>query len=275
MTLGERIRSLRMEQNLSQESLADSLAVSRQSVSKWETDASVPDLEKLIKMSDLFGVSLDTLIRGVADKPQQNAAVHEVPNRKPQLQVRTIIGIVLLSMAFITFWIGLLLDGSLLFGLVFGAPLALCGVICLTVRWHPGLFCAWLLSLLGDTFMLSAMRCSWRRNLRDLYLYGFGWLDADWKWFDFAMMLLQIGWIVFLMVWLGKCLLPRIPPLKRKHRNWLCAGVLLFVLLHVGCLLYYRVMVLAVLMDWLRFVLLSVLITCAVSDRRRRKNTTS
>ena len=64
MTLGERIRNLRMKQNLSQEDLADALSVSRQSVSKWETDASVPDLEKLLKLSDLFGVSLDTLVRG-------------------------------------------------------------------------------------------------------------------------------------------------------------------------------------------------------------------
>jgi len=271
MTLGERIRALRIKQSLSQEELAAALEVSRQSVSKWETDGATPDVEKLIKLSDLFGVSLDCLIRGTENVLQQPVEVQEVPNRKLQMQSRTVVGIVLLCMAFLAFWLGILLDGSLLFGLVFGAPLALCGVICLTVRWHPGMLCAWAVSMLADLYLFYGVRFAWRRVLRDLYLYGFHWLDADWKWFDFAMMLLQIGWIVFLMIWLGKCLLPHIPPLKRKHRNWLCAGVLLLVLLHGSCLFYYRMMLLAVPIDWIRFALMSMLLTCAVSDHRRTK----
>ena len=59
MTLGETIRTVRSEKGMSQGDLADALDVSRQSVSKWETDASVPELDKLVKMCDLFGVSLD------------------------------------------------------------------------------------------------------------------------------------------------------------------------------------------------------------------------
>ena len=50
MTLGERICAQRTAHHLSQTDLADALGVSRQSVSKWETDASVPDLDKLVKM---------------------------------------------------------------------------------------------------------------------------------------------------------------------------------------------------------------------------------
>ena len=65
MTLGETIRTVRSEKGMSQGDLADALDVSRQSVSKWETDASVPELDKLVKMCDLFGVSLDELVRGV------------------------------------------------------------------------------------------------------------------------------------------------------------------------------------------------------------------
>ncbi len=49
---------------LSQDTLAEQLGVSRQSVSKWENDASVPDLEKLVKLSGVFGVSLDELVKG-------------------------------------------------------------------------------------------------------------------------------------------------------------------------------------------------------------------
>lgn len=62
MNLGETIYRLRTKQNMSQGDLADVLDVSRQSVSKWENNSATPDLDKLIKMSDLFQVSLDELV---------------------------------------------------------------------------------------------------------------------------------------------------------------------------------------------------------------------
>ena len=64
MTLGENIVRLRTQKNWSQGDLADALDISRQSVSKWETDASIPELDKLLKLSELFGVTLDELVRG-------------------------------------------------------------------------------------------------------------------------------------------------------------------------------------------------------------------
>lgn len=63
MTLGEKIYMLRTERGFSQESLGDSLGVSRQSVSKWETGQSVPELEKIVAISNLFGVTTDYLLR--------------------------------------------------------------------------------------------------------------------------------------------------------------------------------------------------------------------
>ena len=63
MKLHEKIYYLRTKNSLSQGDLAEILSVSRQSVSKWETGASIPDLDKLIKMSDLFGVTMDFLVR--------------------------------------------------------------------------------------------------------------------------------------------------------------------------------------------------------------------
>ena len=64
MTLGERLARLRNQKGLSQDALAEALGVSRQSVSKWETDASIPELDKLVRLSGLFGVSLDELVSG-------------------------------------------------------------------------------------------------------------------------------------------------------------------------------------------------------------------
>lgn len=62
--LGERIYQCRVQKNLSQLDLADALEVSRQSVSKWENNACAPELDKLVKMCELFGVNLDELVRG-------------------------------------------------------------------------------------------------------------------------------------------------------------------------------------------------------------------
>ena len=67
MKLHEKIYRLRTEKKMSQGDLAEILDVSRQSVSKWETGASVPDLDKLVKMSDLFGVTIDFLVREEID----------------------------------------------------------------------------------------------------------------------------------------------------------------------------------------------------------------
>ena len=61
--LGERISRLRKERGWSQEELAGRLEVTRQSISKWESGSSVPDLEKILRMGELFGVSTDFLLK--------------------------------------------------------------------------------------------------------------------------------------------------------------------------------------------------------------------
>ena len=63
MTLGEKIYRLRTEQGMSQENFGDMLGVSRQSVSKWETDQSVPELDKVVAISEMLGVSTDYLLK--------------------------------------------------------------------------------------------------------------------------------------------------------------------------------------------------------------------
>ncbi len=63
MILAEKIIQLRKQNGWSQEELAENLGISRQSVSKWESGASIPDLERIVKMSELFGVSTDYLMK--------------------------------------------------------------------------------------------------------------------------------------------------------------------------------------------------------------------
>lgn len=62
MTFAEKLYYLRTENGYSQESLAATLNVSRQSVSKWELGTSLPETEKIIAIGELFGVSLDSLL---------------------------------------------------------------------------------------------------------------------------------------------------------------------------------------------------------------------
>lgn len=75
MSLGGKIAELRRQKGWSQENLAERLGVTRQSVSKWESDTSVPDLDKIVSLSDLFGVSTDYLIKN--DEPEAAATAAE------------------------------------------------------------------------------------------------------------------------------------------------------------------------------------------------------
>lgn len=63
MIMAEKIAALRRRSGWSQEELAEKMSISRQSVSKWESGASIPDLDKIIKMSQLFSVSTDYLLK--------------------------------------------------------------------------------------------------------------------------------------------------------------------------------------------------------------------
>ncbi len=72
MTIGDQIQNLRVQKGLTQERLAEMLEVSRQSISKWELGQAVPDVDKIIRMSELFNVSTDTLLLRNADDGQAN-----------------------------------------------------------------------------------------------------------------------------------------------------------------------------------------------------------
>ena len=63
MTTGEKISRLRKENNYTQEQLAERMGVSRQSVSKWESNIAYPETEKLIQLSEIFGCTLDYLLK--------------------------------------------------------------------------------------------------------------------------------------------------------------------------------------------------------------------
>ena len=65
MNIADRIQSLRKSKGISQEELADKIGVSRQAVSKWESEQSTPDIEKIISLSEYFDVTTDYLLKGI------------------------------------------------------------------------------------------------------------------------------------------------------------------------------------------------------------------
>lgn len=87
MNIAHRIQQLRKSRGISQEELADRIGVSRQAVSKWESGQSVPDLEKIILLSDYFETTTDYLLKGIAPALE--------PEKRYSAMVFAVIGTVL------------------------------------------------------------------------------------------------------------------------------------------------------------------------------------
>ena len=68
MKFNKKLRELRRGKGLSQEKLADILGVSRQSVAKWESANNYPEVDKLIELSNIFGVTIDRLLKDIEDE---------------------------------------------------------------------------------------------------------------------------------------------------------------------------------------------------------------
>ena len=73
MTTGNKLAKLRKEAGYTQEELAEKLGVSRQSISKWESDTAYPETEKLIKIGELYNCSMDYLLKEEIEEPNQTS----------------------------------------------------------------------------------------------------------------------------------------------------------------------------------------------------------
>ena len=94
MNIADRIQTLRKRKGISQEELADKIGVSRQAVSKWESEQSTPDIEKIISLSEYFDVTTDYLLKGI--EPVSNGT------DKVDARIFTIIGTVFNFIGLIT-----------------------------------------------------------------------------------------------------------------------------------------------------------------------------
>ena len=186
MTLDERIYKLRTEKEMSQGDLADALEVSRQSISKWETNSSVPELDKLVRLSEIFGISLDEL---VLDKKQNEPVQEPEPKviyveRVEHRSTKKTAGVVLLCFAGLI-WLLIALLGDAISGLILAAPFVGCGFICMFVKKNTGLWCFWVVYLFIEIYLRFATGVNWQFILSPL-VYDGGWTIH-----------LIVAWIVF------------------------------------------------------------------------------
>ena len=70
MNFASNLQKLRKKENMSQEALAEKLDVTRQSVSKWESGATYPEMDKLIAICKIFNIDMDTLVNGDASNSE-------------------------------------------------------------------------------------------------------------------------------------------------------------------------------------------------------------
>lgn len=201
MKLHEKIYQLRTEKKLSQGDLAEILDVSRQSVSKWETGASVPDLDKLVKISDLFGVTLDFLVREELEsvgenmpKPKQSDCGQDEKGDSSQNTVivqetfplRKLFGALLFVGAFILLFIAWPLS-------VFAALL---GAICFVFRKHTLLWCAWFTYFSMDIYMATGTGIN-RKSVFSPYAYGVWGVRILVHWAYLLLLIALIAWTVY------------------------------------------------------------------------------
>ncbi len=146
-TLGERIYKYRTARGLSQLELSELLDVSRQSISKWETDAAVPELSKLVRMAEIFGISLDALVLGKEDSVKEEITIEEPAPAVPIAEIRershikTGFGFCFLGVGVLLSFLILLLAGDFLAALVVFVPFGVSAFFCLKQFRHAALWC--------------------------------------------------------------------------------------------------------------------------------------
>ena len=105
MEIGKQIRKYRSELKLSQDDLADKVFVTRQTISNWENDRNYPDIRSLVLLSNVFGVSLDILVKGDLEQMKEEIKAEDIHKFKRDSRVYAIllIGMMVLPMPLVRY----------------------------------------------------------------------------------------------------------------------------------------------------------------------------
>ena len=99
MEIGKKIKEARLSAGLTQEQAAEKLVVSRQTISNWENDKSLPDIVSVLNMSDLYQISLDALLKG--DQKMKDKLEKDVKNYRVNRRLILVTGILVFAVAII------------------------------------------------------------------------------------------------------------------------------------------------------------------------------
>lgn len=181
MKLGEQLKQARLEQPLTQEALAEQLGVSRQTISNWENERSYPDILILLRLSDLYGLSLDALVKGdenmIAHLEKSTNTVQS--RRRLTLRVLLAAYLVVWAGSVLAYWLGRPVDAMGYSLVVFYLVLPVCTLVVSSFlgwdggpAWRPWaallFFGAMHLTARYATFSLAHMRVMDVRYLPDL-----------------------------------------------------------------------------------------------------------
>ena len=104
MSLGENLQFLRKKSNITQEQLAEMLEVSRQSVSKWESDTTYPEMDKLLQISGIFHCSLDDLVqKDINTQYVEDKAHYDEHHNRSSRQITTGVSLILSGLTLMLF----------------------------------------------------------------------------------------------------------------------------------------------------------------------------
>ena len=218
MSLGEKIYELRTRHNLSQGDLANELNVSRQSISKWENSNSTPDLEKIVKLAEIFNVSLDELIKN-EEKEETNINTTEQISTIPTNTREKKIGKGLIFAGVISIFVFLLL-GLGITGFFIAIPLFACSIIYYRAKTNHFLYCLWAIIPLADLYIRFATGISWsviKQTLEWEYSWNYGRLAIGWGQFAGILFL-----IIFSVIKLSK---KNVEINKNFKRNFIAAVI--------------------------------------------------
>ncbi len=226
MTLGEKIYELRTQHNLSQGDLANELNVSRQSISKWENGNSTPDLEKIVKLAEIFNISLDELIKN----EEKETTFATTPEGTPIIQTNNRekkIGKGLLIAGVISIFVFLLL-GLGITGFFIAIPLFACSIIYYKAKANHFLYCLWAIIPLADLYIHFTTGINWnviKRTLEWEYSMNYARLAIGW-----AQFIVILSLIIFSIVKLSK----KNIEINKKFKSNFIAAVIGFAFLWMG-----------------------------------------
>ena len=106
MTFGEKLQKLRQKAGMSQDALAERLDVSRQAVSRWERDETMPETDKVVALADLFGVTTDYLLRqGTEEEPQAAPSTAAAPHKDSGRDILERLGYLAKTKGYLLGWV--------------------------------------------------------------------------------------------------------------------------------------------------------------------------